>query len=626
VPRAMPGRVSSALGRAASLASARRACHRALIRGMIQKQSGGYHLLPVGTIRPVAMEKAGAILVLLIASLGGAEAAGLQVLVAHDAGSLEAPTEQQAVSSLRDMLGHFGCRVDVVGVEAYRAGTMEAYDATVYIGLRAGAKLPERFLADCYDSEMPICWLGSNLEQLAARFSLGRYGFRLDVERPAARSRRVTYRGLSYWRSPSPLTPVAVTRPDVCETLAVAEGEEWGYPYAIRSGRFWYFPEAPVPAEPETTTYLILADQLGEVLQARRAPRRTALLVIDHVGPDCDPRLLAGMVHQLEAEGVAFAVCVRPLVGASGSGREVRLSERRSVVSVLRGAQRAGGSIIADAFSEAAVQAAGSEEPGARTRRTMERALDELVRCGLYPLGWAAPRELGEGLEGREISLLCSTLWRLSGRGAHGATAQEPPFLVARSEYGQVVIPDNLMELREGRGEVEAIVEQARRQVVVAEPWATAVIAPEAPLHSAALLINGLRGMDYHFADLSSMSNWTRGKAVHIYSVGSATAAGEMIPRGWDGTLLGPGAGARRRFEGAGRDGREGASVEPGAVLVAYPRGERPRTIFALDSDPEELTSKLVYGIARVLVAFAAAAGIVLLSVYLLQVALARRG
>jgi len=578
-----------------------------------------------GTLRPTAMGKAGAIMLLLLASLGGAEAAGLRVLVVHDTGALDASSERQAIFFLRDMLGHFGCRVEAIEAEAYAAGDIEAHDATVYLGLRAGAKLPEAFLADCYDTERPICWLGSNLDQLAARFSLGRYGFRLDPEQPAVRPRRVVHRGLSYWRSPALLSPVAVMQPDVCETLGVAEGEDRGYPYAVRSGPFWYFPEVPVLDAPGTTTYLVLADQLHEFLGVRHAPRRTALLMIHGVAADTEPRALAQLVQQLRAEEIAFGICVRPVIGAPEGRGEVRLSERRALVSVLRGAQREGASIVADALGADSVKATKAMQPGGPTRRMMEEALRELVRCGLYPLAWAVPRELPEGLDAGEVARACSTLWRRSTRGAQEPEAQEPPFLVAVSAHGQAVIPDNLMGLRQGRGEVEAIIEQARRQAAVPDPWVTASVAPEAPLHSVALLVHGLRGMEYRFADLSAMWNWTRGETVHVYSVGAATAAGELIPEEWDGTVLEPAAGARRRFERPGRDGREEAAVEPGAVLVAYPRGKRPRTVFALDSDPDELTSKLVYAIARVVIVFALAAGIVLLSVYLLQVTLARR-
>ncbi len=131
--------------------------------------------------------------------------------------------------------------------------------------------------------------------------------------------------------------------------------------------------------------------------------------------------------------------------------------------------------------------------------------------------------------------------------------------------------------------------------------------------------------MGYGFADLRSMRNWTEGESLHVHTVAAPRAAGELIPEGWGGTLIDAEGGKERRFEGPDGDGREEAEVRPGALLVAYPMGLRPRPIFALRGGLQGATNRLVYGIAQIVVFLGVAACGVLLVIYLTQVVLQRR-
>jgi hypothetical protein len=179
--------------------------------------------------------------------------------------------------------------------------------------------------------------------------------------------------------------------------------------------------------------------------------------------------------------------------------------------------------------------------------------------------------------------------------------------------------------LHEGRGEVEAIVKAANRLTAVPDPWITVSIAPEAPPEAVELLLNGLRASAYQFADLRAMACSVTAEALWIRSVPEPSPLGELMPAGWHATIEGPDAGTRRRFERPDGDRRSEALVQPRSILVAYPPGGRPRTIFSWEGDPGELTARLVQGIARVVAVFAVAASLALLLIYFLQVALHRR-
>lgn len=590
------------------------------------------------------MRKIGAIILLLFGLLPThpAEAARGSVLVIHDAGAAARPREQQALDTLLDLLCHFDYRVSSVSADAYRSGELHSYEATIYLGLRESTELPEELLTDCYDSERTVCWIGAGLDQLADRFSLGRYGFQLDAAGPAARPSRVAYRERHYHRTETPLARIVVSRPDACQVLAVAKGDGELLPYAVRSGKFWYFPDPSLLAPNQAGSHLVFCDQLHEVLAERHPVRRRALLCIAEVSGETDARPLGDLIKYLEGQGLPFAISVIPVLRDAAGDREIRVSRKRGLVGVLRGAQRNGASVIADglvgrpsgrnAAGEAArdlpQEGAASQAPGEICRR-MEEALSELATCGLYPLAWVRPRGLAAGDANAEGSPatgaadLFSTMWQR--RPARETQAAGPPFLIDEDRRGQRLIPDNLATLHEGRGQAEAVLAAVERHEAIPDPWVTASILPSAPVRPVELLVNGLREMGYEFADLRHMQNWTRGGSLHIYSVATRSTVRELIPEGWDATVTGSEPGEVVRFERVDRDGREEAEVHPGALLIAYAPGQRPRPMFAFEGRPQAAAHRVVYDIAHLVVFVGLAACGVLTLIYLVQVIAQRR-
>jgi hypothetical protein len=436
------------------------------------------------------------------------------------------------------------------------------------------------------------------------------------------------------------MTGIAVSAPDVCEVLAVAEGDGGALPYAVRSGRFWYVADLPLPGVEEGCSHLILCDQLHEILQERHAERKMALICVTGVSSETDMGSLVRMVSYFESAGVPFAISVIPVFRDPEAERGIRLSSRRGLVGVLRGAQAHGASVIAHGLSQQSSGVRGEKDRGVRqetaaagsrgnVRERLDEALAELARCGLYPVAWVRPSGLASAEAAADVAKLCSTMWPRQEEDSG-----EPwmsPFLIREDRYGQCVIPNNLPALRQGRGEAEAMLAAARRETVVADAWVTASIDPNAPLSAVEVLVSGLREAGYGFADLRHMENWTKGRFLHVYSVAAPRPVRELVPDTWGATLTGAASGEgrlpgeARRFESPGKDGRENAQVRPGALLLAYPIGLRPRPILALEGGPEAATSRLVYSIAHVVVFFGVAACGLLMLIYLAQVMLQRR-
>jgi hypothetical protein len=318
---------------------------------------------------------------------------------------------------------------------------------------------------------------------------------------------------------------------------------------------------------------------------------------------------------------------------------ETPLSSRRALVGVLRGAQRAGAAVIVHGLTHQYTGRTGEDAefwdmsrnrpPVSRsqsdTAHRMGEAIAELARCGLYPLVWATPKGRASSANYAEIARSCSTVCERRLPSALAPAPQVFPFVIERDSYGQRVIPDNLSPMRRGTADVESILEQVRCQSVVPDPWLTVTVAPDSPPDAVRVLVAGLKELGFEFADLRRTSNWMKGRALEIRSEESAKPVADLLPAGWDATVLGPGKGDLRRFEEAATDDRENGLVRPGAILVAYPPGGRPREVFAFEGGPDELARRLVSGVARVAVIFAVAVCVVFVLIYLSQVSLQRR-
>ena len=589
------------------------------------------------------------------APIGSGTGRGPRVLIVHDPPLPVTPSVLSMVPALVNLLGHFDCRIEVVESEAYESGQVDQYDATIYVGLHTGARLPEALLRDIHETAKPVCWLGENLDQLAARFPLSEYGFEMTSADLVEEYDRVLYRGQVLSRPASlpgegPLRALKVTDPKICQVLAEVEQpadsaasvergaipERAALPYALRSGHFWYFADPPTNVSAPGGSYLALCDQLHPFLGVRHPLARTALVCIKGVHARTSPDRVRELSNLLRSEKVPFAISVTPVYRDPGRDLEVPLSSERRLVGILREAQHAGAAVIADGFTHQTFGRTGEDaewwdvqrdlpvagRTGMATARRIEDSVAELVKCGLFPVAWSTPEGRATPADYTQIAEVFSTAWE---RRLPAQSAREPqvfPFVILQDSYGQRLLPDNLPPLGKD-GDVEPILEQIHLQSLVPDPWVTVAISPEAPVDAVRMMLAELRGMDYRLADLRRATNWVRLENLGIYTEETPRRLSELLPtqggsggrppeagkprRRWDGFMLDPASGQGRRgaagvqvtsFESPGRDGREKAMLKPGALLVTYPADMRPRSVFAFEGGPEAASHRLVSAVA----------------------------
>ena len=82
---------------------------------------------------------------------------------------------------LANLLGHWDARVDVVPVDQYVAGSIDAHQATFYLGSYYDNPLPDALLRDVDRTSRPVIWFKYNFWQMSRVQGFDaptRFGFR----------------------------------------------------------------------------------------------------------------------------------------------------------------------------------------------------------------------------------------------------------------------------------------------------------------------------------------------------------------------------------------------------------------------------------------------------------------
>src|SRR5437763_15204704 len=195
---------------------------------------------------------------------------------------------------LSNLLGHFQMKADLVPVETYTAGQINAHQATFYMGALYDNPLPVSFLADAAQTTKPLVWFKYNLWKLtwdAAYNFPATHGFNFLSLRglnstPSSSNPSpgffdtITYKNkamVKYYSYDAASNTVKadpdfgfVQITDATKATATVSAKNSGTqetaPYIVRSGNFWYFADLPLSFIGPRDRYLALCDILHDIL------------------------------------------------------------------------------------------------------------------------------------------------------------------------------------------------------------------------------------------------------------------------------------------------------------------------------------------------------------------------
>lgn len=246
---------------------------------------------------------------------GGAER---PIVILHSSGD---GAEARFVAQLA---GRFG-RAQLRPIESYGANQLGRFSAAFLLASTAGSPLPEALLDDLRRFGRPAVWIG----WAPAAYEPLRFA-------------GISYKGLNFAGSGASAPLLAVGGAAPVQTLAGGQTDDGlEAPWAVRSGNFTFFAEAPWRPGEASDRHLVFADLLFDILAPGAPPRRRALIRLEDINADTSPRRLHAAADLLFALAVPFELSLR-----NDGGLPQRLRQQPQLAAAIRYATVRGGSLV----------------------------------------------------------------------------------------------------------------------------------------------------------------------------------------------------------------------------------------------------------------------------------------
>ena len=421
---------------------------------------------------------------------------------------------------LEVLLRHFETKTTLVPLEkTFTLPNPPRADVVFYIGETIRKDLPEAFLRFIRSTDAIVCWFNHNLEHLGGAYTRG-MGFRADGLLNDSRI-QVLYRGVSFPKTDSLLNRIAVLDSTSCRVMAFAKTGKGTIPYAVRSGRFWYFADLPTAYTVEGSHHIVFSDLLHDLLKEDHEEKHLALVRIEDLSPLSDPASLRSIAKYLGAKGVPFSLGLSPYYLDPASNASVSLSDRPEFAKALRYAVSKGGTVVLHGcthqyrgqttddyeFWDGLNDAPIFQDSREYVRQRIDRAVDECVRNGIYPLVWETPHYAASLLDYEVIDGYFSTVYeRRQTMDVRGSDQLLPFFIPARNGKPQF-IPENLGYIPLDSPDPAPMIENARQNLAVRDGFASFFFHPFVPLSVLKTLVKRIGDLGYSFASIRSLDN-----------------------------------------------------------------------------------------------------------------------
>ncbi|MDB5868348.1 MAG: papd-like protein [Polaromonas sp.] len=241
---------------------------------------------------------------------------------------------------LKNLIGHFDSNAELLPVQNYVAGKMQAYDAIFYMGAYYDNPLPAAFLTDVMATPKTVVWFKYNLWQLAwnsaygfqAKFGMDFSSLRGLNAAPTAANPSpgffdtIGYKSKSFvkYYAFNGATGAVAADPDIGVTTVLnaakasvvvpvtnpKTGET--APYVMRSGNFWYVADMPFSFIGPRDRYLVLSDLLHDMLGVNHAESHKALVRLEDVGAMVSVSAMKTLTDYLYGKRVPFSIAMIP--------------------------------------------------------------------------------------------------------------------------------------------------------------------------------------------------------------------------------------------------------------------------------------------------------------------------
>ena len=418
---------------------------------------------------------------------------------------------------IKNLMGHFGLRGELIRATDYHPGQLAHYRAGFYVGTVNGERPSESIMRDVRSSRLPFCWLGLHIEQLVADPAAQRqFGFRYLGYAGNGTAWRVRYKDTLLPSDNFDLSVVEPVKSDGAEILAVAvAADNTRKPYVVRRGSFWYFADTALEVPQESSRYLVFCDLLHDILGIDHAPQSEALVRLEDVSAQAEPSDLRAAADVLSKRHIPFQIATIPLYRSPWDNVEMRLSDRPEVVAAIHYMIDRGGTPVMHGWSHQYHSSTGDDyefwdgvknapiagdmEPAILQR--LDAGLAELFADSIFPIGFETPHYAASATDYQAMEQRFKLFYERTMPVPNLTSVQYFPYPVI-DEFGRYVVPENLGYLPLEKPDPKVLIDNARYMRVVRDGIPSFYFHPFLNANLLDQVLEGVSALGYHFVSL----------------------------------------------------------------------------------------------------------------------------
>ena len=436
---------------------------------------------------------------------------------------------------LAQLLGHFNTITEVLGVDEYKASSINNYDYIFYLGFYQKNYVPASFINDIVKTNKPLIWINTGFIEFSTKYNTSDlYGFKVAKLDTASIFDFVKSDNKSFTKGEGNINLIEISDHNKVEIIATAisSKKKIEAPYIIKSKNLVYIADSPFAYANSTDRYLLFADYLHEILNEHHEESHSAIVRIEDVTPLDDPEKIRDITDYLSERGIPFLIGVVPFYVDPIGGVRISLSDKPDMADALRYVEYNGGTIVMHGvthqykdvtasdfeFWDANLNLPIQDENANLINRKIEMGLSEFSKNGLHPLLWETPHYTASNILYKTISEYFSTAIEQRLSIENPDYSQFFPYVIYNDLYGQKIYPENLGYIpldpnpKAIKQAVDDIIKGAEAHLYVRDGFASFFFHSFLDIKILEELVDKIESLGYTFLNLKDEINSVKSK------------------------------------------------------------------------------------------------------------------
>lgn len=355
------------------------------------------------------------------------------------------------VTAIVNLLYHFNVNTEEIMASSYKAGMMQRYDCTVYIGI-SDEKLKNDLLKDITDYKKPFLFIGKGIQSLLRYNPMEGVEFKGNNLKPV----KVKYKDREFILKTERFFQEIILKNDAGQVFSTVSDEQSLYPYIVRLSNLWYVS----CLDTQGVLFYILADVLHDFFEEYHDTSSPKIYVrIEDVHAERSIENLYKIADYLQQENVPYMVALIPSFYDFKTKNIFDLKDNKRFADCIKYMQDSGGSIVLHGYTHQIHKDMPGEGfefwdgekdqplPVDMKKWVDERinaAIDECAEVGIGPIAFEAPHYAASSEAYKNLKRYFSTIIGHLQTSDRGYTTTPYPYNLHYSSLYNNLIPENL--------------------------------------------------------------------------------------------------------------------------------------------------------------------------------------